>query len=483
MVAPLFRGPRNPPITTEATSERDVRRLSLVKKFVLLSLAAIVPTGVVLGLILARQIESRALSNARQETALLAQALVVPLLSEEDLHGLSPQRSEELDRLIRHKVLPHGVAQVKVWSPGGTVVYSNNPEVIGKTFPLAEDLQEALDGETVSEISDPDEAEHAGLERLGQALEVYAPLRFGGRIEGVFEIYRPYRPIAEGIRSDQQRLYLALAIGMALLFLLLGRIVRRASRDLVRQADELSELYSRERETLARLREVDELKTDIVAAVSHELRTPLTSIRGAFGTLMTADSSLAEHEKEELLQIGIRNSERLDALVGELLEVPQLDTGDRKISIEPVAVEALLSDVADRHDGRVTLHVDEPLPVVHTDRGAVGRILALLVDNALKFSPDGSPVTVKVSPGLDAVRISVQDQGPGIPSGQEERIFEPFYQVDHGTTRRVGGVGLGLHLARKLAAAVDGQLTVGNGRSGGATFVLSLPVPVPARPS
>jgi signal transduction histidine kinase len=454
-----------------------VRKLSLVQKFILLSLAAIVPTGIILGLILSDQIEARALDNAKRETSLLGQALVAPLLTRGDLQGLDPDRYRELDGLVRDQVLPYGIAQVKVWSRGGTVVYSNEPDLVGQTFPIAEDLQEALHGEVVAEISELDEAEHAGLEGLGKALEVYAPLRFDGRIEGAFEIYRAYGPLAASIRSDQQRLWVALAVGLALLFVLLGRIVRRASRALVTQSEELSALYAREHETLARLQELDELKTDIVAAVSHELRTPLTSIRGALGTLLMSGSSLDDAETKQLLEIGVRNSDRLATLVGELLEVPRLDVGDRQVAIEPLEVKGFLASVLDIHGGRVHLEIPEWVPEVHTDRAAVGKILGLLLDNALKFSPEGTAVTVRVALDPQELHIAVEDRGPGIPEGEEERIFEPFYQVDHGSSRAAGGLGLGLHLAHKLAGIVGGKLTVGPGRRGGASFVLSLPLP------
>jgi signal transduction histidine kinase len=454
-----------------------VGKLSLVQKVVLLSLAAIVPTGIVLGLILSRQIETSALANARRETALLGQGLVAPLLTERDLGGLNPGRYDELDRLVRDRVLPYGIVQVKVWNRDGMVIYSNDPETVGKTYPIAEDLEEALHGEVASEIEELDEAEHEGLEGLDKALEVYAPIRFEGRIEGAFELYRAYGPIAATIRSDQQRLYLALAVGLALLVVLLGRIVRRASRALVAQSDELSTLYGRERENLTRLQELDELKTDIVAAVSHELRTPLTSIRGALGTLLETSESLDPTDTRELLEIGIRNSDRLNTLVGELLEVPRLDIGDRKVAIERLKLDGFLAGVLEGHGERVRLEMPSALPDVHTDRAAVGKILGLLLDNAAKFSPEGSPITVRVAAGAQELRISVEDEGPGIPPGEERRIFEPFYQVDRGSSRAAGGIGLGLHLANKLAAMVGGTLTVATGRERGASFELSLPLP------
>jgi signal transduction histidine kinase len=452
-----------------------LRKLSLMQKFVVLSLAAIIPTGVALGFILARQIESRALEEARQGTSLLANSVIAPLVTPEDLGGLSPERLAELDRLIEERVVPHDVAQVKLWNPGGRVVYSNFPELVGKRFGVSHHLEEALQGQVISHVSHLQDAEHAELRELGEALEVYVPLRLSGRIVGAFEIYRPYRPIQAGIRADQRRLYAALAGGLLFLFVILGRVVRRASGALVRQADELADLYARERETVARLKEVDELKSDIVATVTHELRTPVTSMRGSLETLLSRGAALQPGEWEELVRIANRGAQRMQALIDELLEVPRLYSGERHLSIERVQLEPLIAELTDGLDGRVETELTPAADEVSTDRAAVRQILALLIDNALKFSPPTSPITVRTTAAGDEIHIAVEDQGPGVPAGEEERIFEPFYQADQSSTRQKGGVGLGLHLASKMAAMVGGRLALDRTREKGAAFVLSLP--------
>jgi signal transduction histidine kinase len=446
-------------------------------KFVVLSLAAIIPTGLVLGFILSRQIETRALAQARLNTSLLANSVIAPLVTTEDLGGLSPERLAELDRLIRERVIPHDVAQVKLWNPGGRVVYSNFPELVGKKFGVSHHLEEALRGELPSHVSHLEAAEHAELRELGEALEVYVPLRLNGRIVGAFEIYRPYRPIEADIRADQRRLYAVLAGGLLFLFVILGRVVRGASRALVRQADELAVLYAREQETVARLREVDELKSDIVATVTHELRTPVTSMRGSLETLLSRGAALQPGEWEELIRIANRGAQRMQALVYELLEIPRLYSGERHVSIEPVQLEPLIAELTNGLDGRIELELDPTVAEVSTDRAALRQILALLIDNAVKFSPPDSPITVRVTEAEDAVHISIEDQGPGVPPGEEERIFEPFYQADRSSTRKKGGVGLGLHLASKMATMVGGRLALDRDRENGATFVLSLPPP------
>ncbi len=446
-----------------------------MQKFVVLSLAAIIPTGLAVGFILAQQIESRALAEARQNTSLLANAVIAPLVTREDLGGLSPERLAELDRLIRERVVPHDVAQVKLWNPGGRVIYSNFRELVGKKFGVSHHLEEALSGDVISHVSNLEAAEHDELRQLGQALEVYVPLRLDGDIVGAFEIYRPYRPIQAGIRADRRRLYAVLAGGMLFLFVILWRVVRGASRALVHQADELAVLYAREHETVARLREVDELKTDIVATVTHELRTPVTSMRGSLETLLSRGSALQPGEWEELIRIANRGAQRMQALVDELLEVPRLYSGERRVSIESIHLAPLIAELTNGHDGRVRTEIAPSIAVVTTDRAALRQIVALLLDNALKFSPPDAPVTIRVSEEDEGVHISVEDEGPGVPPGEEERIFEPFYQAERAHTRTKGGVGLGLHLASKMATLIGGSLTLDRSRTKGAAFVLSLP--------
>lgn len=452
-----------------------VRKLSLMQKFVVLSLAAIIPTGLALGFILSRQIATRALAQARLNTSLLANSVIAPLVTPEDLGGLSPARLAQLDRLIQERVIPHDVAQVKLWNPGGRIVYSNFPELVGKKFGVSHHLEEALRGELPSHVSHLEAAEHAELRELGEALEVYVPLSLNGRIVGAFEIYRPYRPIEAEIRADQRRLYAVLAGGLLFLFVILWRVVRGASRALVRQADELAVLYAREQETVARLKEVDELKTDIVATVTHELRTPVTNMRGSLETLLSRGSALQSGEWEDLIRIANRGAQRMQALVDELLEVPRLYSGERHVTIEAIELAPLIAEVAGEHDGRVRTEMAPGVTDVSTDRAALRQIVALLLDNAVKFSPPDSPVTVRVSDHDGEIRISVEDEGPGVPPGDEERIFEPFYQVERAHTRTKGGVGLGLHLASKMATLVGGRLTLDRDRPKGAAFVLSLP--------
>src|SRR5919201_2387778 len=214
-------------------------RVGLLGKFAIASLDPVLLLVLVLAHVLRGEIRQRALLNARQSAALLDQSLVQPQLSETDLRtGLSGARVRALDRTLEASLAGKEVARIKVWNRAGRVVYASDHAIIGKSFPPSDELGEALRGETASEVSDLEKAENAGDRRFGQLLEVYTPLRFetGHEPAGAFELYLPYRPIAAAIGHDTERLSFVLLGGLALLYLLLFRIVARASTRLRRQA-------------------------------------------------------------------------------------------------------------------------------------------------------------------------------------------------------------------------------------------------------
>jgi diguanylate cyclase (GGDEF)-like protein len=216
-------------------------RVGLLGKFALASAIPILLLGAVLERVLRDEIRQRALVNARQSAALLEQALVQPRLTRKDLtDGLSETRRRELDRALAPSLESRDIARIKIWNRRATVVYASEHRIIGRRYPASDELQEALDGETASEVSELEKAENTGDRRFGQLLEVYTPLRFGTerRPAGAFELYLPYQPIASAIAHDTKRLYLVLAGGLMLLYLALFRIVARASRRLRRQAAE-----------------------------------------------------------------------------------------------------------------------------------------------------------------------------------------------------------------------------------------------------
>jgi PAS domain S-box-containing protein len=227
---------------------------------------------------------------------------------------------------------------------------------------------------------------------------------------------------------------------------------------------------------------VEQMKTEFVTTVSQELRRPLTSIYGFAETLLRRDVNFGEEERLTFLGYIASESERLTTIVDALLNVARLDAGDLQISVAPIDVATAVSDVVSGHEAaaanghRFVVELeDEPLRA-EADPDKLRQVLANLVDNAVKYSPEGGTVTVAARRRDDRVEISVSDQGVGIPEGEQERIFRKFYRADAGGSRPAGGgTGLGLFIVRGLVQAMGGRIWVRSREGEGASFTFELP--------
>ncbi|QCD58721.1 sensor histidine kinase [Streptomyces hawaiiensis] len=223
------------------------------------------------------------------------------------------------------------------------------------------------------------------------------------------------------------------------------------------------------------LAEGNRIRTALLAAVSHDLRTPLAGIKAAVTSLRSEDVEWSEEDRAELLEGIEEGADRLDHLVGNLLDMSRLQTGTvtplfREIDLDEVVPMAL----GGVPEGSAGLDVPETLPMVAVDPGLLERAMANLVENAVKYSPPGAPVMVAASALADRVEVRVVDRGPGVPDEAKERIFEPFQR--HGDAPRGAGVGLGLAVARGFAEAMGGTLNAEDTPGGGLTMVLTLRV-------
>jgi two-component system sensor histidine kinase KdpD len=228
-----------------------------------------------------------------------------------------------------------------------------------------------------------------------------------------------------------------------------------------------------EREALAAetLRRSDLVKTALLRAVSHDLRSPLTGITTAIGALRNETLVFSDDDRRELLDTIAVEAARLSRLVGDLLDLSRLEAGGAEPALEVWALDELVHETIDHlADGdRVDLGGESPL--VNVDAVQVQRVLANLIENALKFSPPTSHVHVHITATRQEAIMRVVDQGPGIPDAELERVFEPFYRGD-----RPSGAGLGLAIARGFAAANGGRMWAESRPGQGATFALALPI-------
>jgi PAS domain S-box-containing protein len=227
--------------------------------------------------------------------------------------------------------------------------------------------------------------------------------------------------------------------------------------------------------------EAEQMKRDFVATVSHELRTPLTPLKGLLQSLnkgLVEDSPQARREYHAIM---LRQTERLERLISDLLDVSRLDAGHLPMDAVPVEVDALLErEIADASQLAAVREVrferpEHPVWVV-ADPFRLGQIVTNLLSNAFKYSPAGAPVIVKLTKLGDFALISVQDRGEGIAMDDQDRVFERFYRAETGLTQTAGGFGLGLFIARSLAEAMGGGLVLSSRPGEGSTFSVSLPL-------
>jgi two-component system sensor histidine kinase KdpD len=312
------------------------------------------------------------------------------------------------------------------------------------------------------------------------ALDAAAVLRRdrqGWRVEAVAGASAPIRPeyATDAVELDEQTALTLTGRRLAAE----DRRVLRAFTDQLAVALE-SRRLARAAADAALLADASELRTALLAAVSHDLRTPLATIKTAVTSLLQDDVALPPEATAELLGTIDEQTDRLDALVGNLLDMSRLQTGAlsilaRLIGLDEI-VPAALAGLAD-HGRRIEVEVPETLPRVHADPALLERAVANVVANALAWSPADRPVRIEACERGGRVELRIIDRGPGVPVDERDRMFQPFQRLgDSGG----GGVGLGLAVARGFVTAMGGEITPHDTPGGGLTMLLSLPVAGPA---
>jgi two-component system sensor histidine kinase KdpD len=248
---------------------------------------------------------------------------------------------------------------------------------------------------------------------------------------------------------------------------------------------------AREAQEAAFRAESERLKDSLLRSVSHDLRTPLGTITGGASSLADPSSPLTPEARRELAQSIWIEAERLNRLVGNLLNMSRLETGTMRVQKEWHPIDEVVGAALNRlertlRDRPVEIEIPHDLPLVPIDGVLVEQVLVNLIENAAKFTPAGSPIAIRARVQGDAVLVEVADRGPGILAGWEERIFTKFQQSrDADPLQERRGVGLGLAICKGFIEAHGGKIHAANRPGGGAMFVFSLPLgkeppPMPA---
>jgi signal transduction histidine kinase len=292
---------------------------------------------------------------------------------------------------------------------------------------------------------------------LGLGSRLVAPLIAGTRTIGMLSV----------VRSGPN----AFEPGELELLALLGRVVASAAQNI--------HAYESEKRTVEELRRLSTLRADFVSLVSHELRSPMAAVIGSARTLQRRWRELSPAHRDSFLSLIADEMNRLATLVGDVLDTSRIDAGAFPYSFGEVDVRALVEDaVASARAGQdavdVVAWLPRELPAVRGDASRLRQVLANLLDNAVKYSPDGATVEVRVSATNGRLVVDVADAGSGIAAVDRDVIFEKFGRVRDGNSKP--GTGLGLYIARSIAEAHGGSLAVASELDRGSTFTLTLPV-------
>jgi two-component system sensor histidine kinase KdpD len=226
------------------------------------------------------------------------------------------------------------------------------------------------------------------------------------------------------------------------------------------------------------LAEADKARTALLNAVSHDLRTPIASAKAAVSSLLSPEIEWSERDRRELLTTADSALDRLTALVTNLLDLSRLQAGALSITSRPVGLDDVVSRALKMttSSDHIELEVPPELPEVLADAGLLERVIANLVENALRYNPIGEPVRIAASAHGDAVELRVMDRGPGIPPADREAVFAAFQRRDDHATSVGAGVGLGLAIARGFVEAMHGSIALEDKPGGGLIAVVAMPI-------
>jgi two-component system, OmpR family, sensor histidine kinase KdpD len=295
-----------------------------------------------------------------------------------------------------------------------------------------------------------------GTDTLPAASARYLPLKTSQAVRGVLAV-RP-ATAAEPLTPEQRHLAMAFANQAAL------AIERTQLADVAKRVEVL--------------RETEKLQAALLDSISHELRTPLASITGSLSSLADTGTVLDDAQRRELLETAREQAEHMNRLVGNLLEMTRLEAGVYKLRVAPTDIQeligAVLGQFGDALRGReVAVDVGPSLPEVPMDFVLITQVLANVLDNALKYSPAGSPVEVHARMIGSELQIQIADRGVGIPPGEAERIFDKFYRIRR--PRDSGGVGLGLAISAGIVQLHGGRIWAEQRPGGGTIVTFSIP--------
>jgi signal transduction histidine kinase len=460
-----------------ATDGSTEHRPRLVLRFALYTGAVLLAAGLAISWLVNREVASRAQRTLQGQ----AQAVVAGNLSEHlrasDFGApVTRARRDTLDRLFRQSILIPGVVGGRLVGPSGTITYAANHVLIGTSVVHPAELRHALAGSVERGVVHTQT--WRGQKNL-KVLRVVVPVRLKARTKpiGAVELDQDYKAVAVTVGDARGKIALILALALLALYISLFPILHQVAR-------QLEASNRRLREDADRLRELDQLKDEFISLVSHELRTPLTSIRG-YVELLQEDGRLTA-EQQRYVAVVDRNSARLLDLVSDLLFLAQVDAGKLAFELQPVELDVVVAECVEASlpaagaKGIELVADAQRLPVpLQGDPARLAQVLDNLISNALKFTPAGGRVEVRLSTADGIAVLEVEDNGLGLAAHEQEQLFERFFRSSRASENAIPGTGLGLAIAKTIVERHGGRIRLESAVDQGTTVRVELPLSLP----
>lgn len=472
---------------------KKLPEFSLLTKFTIVSLVITAVIGIALAWGIQQQMEYNALQNAAEDAADNVATLLNPNLHQADLSGpLDTSRFAQVDTLIRQSVLNDRVVRVKIWSQDGMLIYSDEKELVGKSFPEDEDLKEALEGKTVTIISPEKEENEGERERFGRLIEVIVPLRPAGsqEVAGAYEIYEDMSVLEPALAKIRNFVWSSIGIGFLVLYGSLFAFVRNASHELVHRSEENARLYEEakqrleerkraEKELIKRTKQLEAANKELEAfsySVSHDLRAPLRAIDGFSRVMLEDYSDKFDDEGKRYLKIIRDNTQKMGQLIEDLLALSRL--GRKQMEISEIDMAKLAKEVYDElkiTTPERTIQLDiKTLPPAHGDQSMIRQVFVNLISNAIKFTRPREKAVIEicgVTEGNENVYY-VKDNGVGFDMQYVNKLFGVFQRLH--SADEFEGTGVGLAIVQRIVHRHGGRVWAEGKVNEGATFYFTL---------
>ena len=430
-------------------------------------------------------VQQRYLETSRQSATLITQVGIQPLLNAQQVAGgLKPAEVSQIDEKLQGAAVSQEVRRLKVWNRSGTIVYSDNSALIGRSFPIDSDLGEALEGRSSASITDGHDEENAGDDLQGPLIQVYVPLVFNGTssVSGAFELYLPYAPVQAAIDQESNQLYGVLAAGLVLFYASMFPVAFLADRWRRRL---LHEAETTAMTNLAVLERLNKLKSEFLTRISHQFRTALVGIQG-FSEVIRDSEKLDLAEVKTFARDIYNDAERLDRAFSQMVELDRMEAGGAILKIARVDINELIGEVVEAARNQnpirvVVVSLDNSVPPLSCDRDKLSQVLTILLGNASKYSPAGSEIAVTSKVDGEFVDVTVKDHGPGMPPDFDGGLFVGFQRRSVNADSRidrVSGTGLGLPIARQIVEMHGGRIWFDSAVGRGTEFHFTLPFEV-----